>query len=172
MSNIAIIGPPGSGKSTVGKQMAMQLGMIYVSSGDIARRLAETDEFTNNSLMVGGMASEDKMRSEIHSILYDISYRKQSFILDGFPRNTEQYLWLRKRFPDITYIMIDSPAKDCSNRMLDRCREDDCDFIIQSRIKYYVGHTKPMISCIGLIKKYHNLFTVKDLVDCIIEDNK
>lgn len=171
--SIVLMGMPGCGKSTIGKVLAQKVGAIYVSSGDIARRMAETDEETKESLEHGLMAPEYMMRDEIYRTLYDITYRGKSFILDGFPRNIDQYLWLRKRFDDIGYVVIDADKNECMDRLFHRGRPDDKVSIIDERMDYYNTHTRPMINMIGIVQKFSNPdipYGVADLTDRMIMD--
>lgn len=146
MNGIVLIGPPGSGKSTIGKSIAREYNdKIYVSSGDIARKMAETNPTTKRFLANGLMAPEGQMRSEIYRHLYDINYCGKEFILDGFPRTTDQLMWLAERFPKLVIIHINTPLDVCKNRLLLRGRSDDTVDIINKRIQYYIDHTRPIL---------------------------
>jgi len=154
MNNIVLIGPPGSGKSTIAKELAQRIdGLVYVSTGDIARRLAETDIDTAHRLERGEMAPESKMRDELNRVLYDITYRKQSFVLDGFPRDIAQYTWLRKKYPDCVYILVDTDEDECVGRLVHRGRFDDSKSVIYNRMEWYRYNTIPMIYTIGILHK-------------------
>jgi adenylate kinase family enzyme len=168
MKDTVMIGRPGSGKSTIARAIAEKLGAVYVSTGDIARRLAETDDLTKYNLAHGMMAPENMIRSELFMVLYDITYRKQPFILDGFPRDTDQYIWLRKKFPNCVYVFIDVDEDECFDRLFHRGREDDKITIIQDRLDWYRLHTEPMVSTIGLVHKFtgHNI-TVDQVLELI-----
>lgn len=165
MNGIILLGPPGSGKSTVGRELAKQLNMVYVSSGDIARRLAEKDEWTSESLDSGGMANEDLMRKEIYGILYEINVRNREFVLDGFPRFEEQWEWLRGKFPIIKSVFVDTPVYKCIDRLRKRGRRDDVNGVMDNRFDFYTGNTQPMIDkhiTDSII--IHNVATVEDTV--------
>ena len=141
---IVLIGPPCSGKSTIGKKLADSIKYRYVSSGDIARKMAENDG-TVDSLNAGNMAPEDKMREEISTIFS----AGGNLILDGFPRFVEQYEWMMDRFFDyqFTFILIDVPTLSLFTRVASRGRADDTAFM--ERLEYYMKNTVPMISRIN-----------------------
>jgi len=156
MKNIVLIGPPGSGKSTIAKAVAKEGNLMYISTGDIAREMAETDKATKYNLDHGLMAPEDKMRDELRRVLYWCTYKDIPFILDGFPRDTDQYLWLRKKYPSCVYVMVDVDIEECKDRLFHRNREDDKISVIQERMDWYHDNTIPMIHMIGLIHKIQN----------------
>lgn len=145
INGVVLVGPPGSGKSTIGRVVADATGMIYVSSGDIARRIAQIDEKTSNNLSQGLLADEELMRDELYRVLYHITYKRGTFILDGFPRFPDQILWLEQRFPKLVYVHLDENITDCIDRLMKRGRTDDEIAIILKRMVYYIENTEPMI---------------------------
>ena len=149
---IVLIGPPCSGKSSVGKLLASNIRFKYVSSGDIARKMAEEDGTIEN-LNAGRMAPEDRMRTEIEDILRT----DDDIILDGFPRFMDQYKWLIERFfgREFLFILVDVPTLSLFCRAADRHRADDGAFI--ERLEYYKNNTVPMIRKIGGIIEVSNI---------------
>ena len=87
MTGIIMLGVTTSGKSTIGKYLANELGLRYISSGDIARQM-HVDELLNK----GELAPEDEMRKRILEAINDTQV---SYVLDGCPRFYEQYAWLK-----------------------------------------------------------------------------
>lgn len=169
MNCIVLIGSPCSGKSTIGKKLAEEVGYKYVSSGDIARQMAKEDGTAEN-LTAGNMAPEDKMRAEITKVFngYD------NIVLDGFPRFTEQWDWMMMNFKhkyEFAFIVIDVPVITLINRMISRNRADDVSFM--DRVKYYANNTVPMINEIdGYCALYGvgvpSLFVINDTVDASV----
>ena len=90
--NLMLLGAPGSGKGTQGEFLEKKLGSVRISTGDLlreeianqteigkqAQRLVAEGKFVSNSTVV------ELVRKKISETL------KEGFILDGFPRNTEQ----------------------------------------------------------------------------------
>lgn len=136
---IVLIGPPCSGKSTVGRFLADKLGYRYVSSGDIARNMGKA---VNAMLRAGRMAPEDEMREEIKKILDT----HDDVILDGFPRFEDQYNWMMGKFMhrSFSFVLIDAPVSIIFDRVSKRGREDDVS--MTGRFEYYRNHTTPMVS--------------------------
>ena len=170
---VVLIGPPCSGKSTIGKSLAYNTGYKYISSGDIARKMAEKDGSIED-LNAGNMAPEDMMREEIAKILGS----DDDIILDGFPRFSDQYEWMINRFMHRTFafIFIDAPILALSTRATSRGRSDDAAF--DKRISYYNQNTVPMVNRINKDMAMHDGVTyitnsdavhkvVKKVEDCL-----
>lgn len=145
---IVLVGPPCSGKSAVGKEVASKIRATYISSGDIAREMAKNDESVHNNLLAGKMAPEESMRNMIADIIYHEldKYQylpfKSTFILDGFPRFGDQAKWLQNNFGeelDIKYVLFHAPLSTIIERSAKRNRGDDKS--LHERLKYYFGIT-------------------------------
>lgn len=143
MSNtigVILLGQSNSGKSTIGKRLAEIMEMEYISSGDIARSMPR---HVIDMLNAGEMAPEDEMRKQIR---YRINGRhKFGFILDGFPRFNDQYVWLEEHAVGIKfiYVIVDVPYIDILGRAARRRRCDDDS--ISRKMEWYENNTIPMI---------------------------
>ncbi|MEI6631674.1 MAG: adenylate kinase [bacterium] len=90
---IVLLGPPGAGKGTQAKALALELGLPHISTGDILRKNAklgtalglEAKDFMNKGALV---PDELVTRMLIESI--DQPDAKGGFILDGYPRTLSQ----------------------------------------------------------------------------------
>lgn len=139
---IVLIGPPCSGKSTIGRTTANNIGARYISSGDIARKMAENDNGVKTDLSNGKLAPENMMRDQIYRALYDAYDTADIVILDGFPRFGDQAKWLRETLPmrvDIRYVCIHASEEVVMIRSLERNRMDDKS--ISDRYEYYKNTT-------------------------------
>lgn len=141
---IVLVGGPCSGKSSAGKIAARNLRAEYVSSGDIARSMAEHDNDIRNDLNAGKLAPEPKMRKAVKDHLWDYFYEKNKdlMILDGFPRFGDQANWLEYEFYgiDIHYVLIHAPLWLLKERARHRGRSDDNNGFYE-RYNYYCGVT-------------------------------
>ena len=135
---IVLIGGPCSGKSSIGKLTADKLHIQYISSGDIARRMAKCDNTVMNIINSGGLAPEDEMRKSVYNSICHCLKENDIIILDGFPRFIEQAIWLDDNIgdmADIYYVLIHAPSWILRDRAKERDRSDDCSF--EKRLIYY-----------------------------------
>lgn len=159
---VVLIGAPCSGKSTIGKKLAKLFGYTYVSSGDIARSIANSREEIDN-LNAGCMADEDSMRMAILQVLSSTD----DVVLDGFPRFLDQFKWFMTMVvsrcdSSILFIEIQSHYTLCALRACNRGRSDDKS--IEARVKWYEENTVPMIQ---YIKDYYheNILVIENNYD-------
>lgn len=77
--NIAIDGPAGAGKSSISKEVAKRLGIVYVDTGAMYRACAVY------ALENGIEISQEKIRPHLNDIKIDINYNEngQQIILNG-----------------------------------------------------------------------------------------
>lgn len=140
---VVLIGAPCSGKSTIGRGLARLAGYKYISSGDIARNIANSREEIDN-LNAGCMANEDSMRRAVLQ-LFDSG---DDIVLDGFPRFVDQLNWFMDNIVcalnyNVLFIEITASAIDIASRASKRGRSDDAS--IERRIRWYDENTVPMI---------------------------
>lgn len=145
---IVLVGGPCSGKSSIGKIAAKNLHAKYISSGDIARKMARCDVDAQINLDKGNLAPEDEMRSAIGREIKKAVKTNDVVILDGFPRFNEQAEWLMDNFCDIInvrYILVHAPSWVLRKRAEDRGRADDGSF--DKRYSYYRNVTYKQLYC-------------------------
>ena len=159
---IVLIGPPCSGKSTIGTLLANKLEYSYVSSGDIARAMAKEDG-TEKQLAAGNMAPEDKMRKIIGNHLKS----NRDIVLDGFPRFNDQLDWMMNRFMDrrFVFLFVDVPTLTLFNRADSRNRDDD--HVLGNRLDYYKKNTVPMINRIKDSDAFNMIYVVNDHIPSV-----
>lgn len=141
MHGVVLFGRPCSGKSTIGREFAKRYGYKYISSGDIARELAERDEKAQADLAAGKMAPEELMRAQVRFKIRMCETVGQNFVLDGFPRFMDQHDFLQKTFPDIRMIYVHIFVSDMVARMRALRRKRNDDEAIDGRLAYFNDHT-------------------------------
>ncbi|MCC3762434.1 adenylate kinase [Glycomyces sp. TRM65418] len=90
---LVLVGPPGAGKGTQAEIIAERLGVPKISTGDIFR--ANVSGGTPLGLkakeyMDAGDLVPDEVTNEMVADRLDQDDAKDGFLLDGYPRNTEQ----------------------------------------------------------------------------------
>ena len=90
---LIFIGPPGSGKGTQAKRLAMNHGIPHISTGDMLREaIADETELGRQAAPIvasGALVSDDLMLGIIKDRLAKEDAQR-GFILDGFPRTLVQ----------------------------------------------------------------------------------
>ncbi|MBM3255592.1 MAG: adenylate kinase [Candidatus Omnitrophica bacterium] len=90
---IILLGPPGAGKGTQAKTLALELRLPHISTGDILRKSAslgtalglEAKDFMNKGVLV-----PDELVTRMLMERIDQPDAKSGFILDGYPRTLAQ----------------------------------------------------------------------------------
>jgi adenylate kinase len=139
---LCILGAPGAGKSTLASKLSTRFGFKHISAGDVARRLAETDEEVKAELADGRLAPRDKMNAEMARIIDESVKNETNIILDGFPRYRAQLDLLGG--VDALYIMLSISEEAATERLLKRARSDDKMSQIAQRHHTYREETRPL----------------------------
>lgn len=145
---IIFMGPEGSGKTSIAKQIAEMSDKPYISTGDIIRGLAANDTgavgeacrrmFSENSYLA------PQMLLEIVNTRLSAEDTKNGFVMDGGLRTTEE----TRDFPEtlktvgrnmpVTVIQLKIPGWMSFQRLTGRKRNDDTvDGITKRLSKYY-----------------------------------
>ena len=123
---LVLIGIQGAGKSTQGKMLSEKIGIPYLSSGHIFRKMARgkssLSRWLKETLNSGALVPDDKTIEIVLEYLKRPEY-KQGYIIDGFPRTVAQ----AKAFTDGTekVILIDVSDKEALWRISGRVDGDN-----------------------------------------------
>jgi adenylate kinase len=150
---LVILGGPGSGKGTQGKQLCNGLGIPWISTGDIFRvAIAQGSELGIKAApyVEHGELVPDPIAIELIRERLIQSDTENGWLLDGYPRTAFQaeeldFLLdnLRKRLN--WAIWLDVPEPILIDRSLGRSRQDDLPDIIRRRIELFHERTIPMM---------------------------
>jgi len=171
---IVFVGPPGSGKGTQISELRKYLDLEVLSTGDIARGLAEKDPEIQKIMDKGELISDDLIFSAIDEKIAAADKNK-SIIFDGFPRNLTQakkldelllhhgrsldatvYVYLDED-EVVTRLTIRKVCEKCGRPLFDlpKCpdcgglpttRKDDNKSTIINRMQVFLERTLPIVS--------------------------
>ena len=117
--NIVILGPQGSGKGTFSSLIAQRFNLKHISTGDIFRKNKEFSKYTDKGQFV-----PDELVFKIIT-----PYLKNNIILDGFPRNLKQAVFLDKKIKINYVFFIDLSFKIILQRLKTRIQCPECNTI-------------------------------------------
>ena len=116
--NVILMGPPGSGKGTQAANLAEQLGVYSVSSGDLfrdhQRRNTELGQLARSYMEKGVYVPDDVTIGMIMEWIED-PHHSGGFVLDGFPRTQAQAQALDDALSDkggIDHVILISVSDD------------------------------------------------------------
>jgi adenylate kinase len=126
--NLILLGPPGAGKGTQAERLREDFGLPVISTGDILRsQVTEGSELGNEAkryMDAGELVPDEVIVGMITSRISDGDAR-DGFLLDGFPRNTEQANGLEEALRDLerrltAVLLIEAPDDELVRRLAGR----------------------------------------------------
>lgn len=150
---IVFLGPPGAGKGTQSKQIAEELGIAHLSTGELLR-----DAYTHRTelgLLVAdyldaGQLVPDEVVMDIVADRTARPYCAKGCVFDGFPRTLAQAQALDQLLAErgtpidlVVEFVIDQ--KELLERLMARGRRDDNMVTIRQRLKSYEEDTRPLV---------------------------
>jgi adenylate kinase len=157
MLNIALFGPPCSGKGTQASLLVEKFDFVHISTGDILRKeiaLKTTLGKEVQAIIDKGCLVEDDLMVQIIEQYIKASHITQGILFDGFPRTEIQCLKLECLLTKLdteldSMIFLDVPENELRSRMLNRAkvseRSDDTLTIINKRMEEYREKTLPVM---------------------------
>ncbi len=128
MKNIIFIAPPAAGKGTMSELLIEKYGYKHISTGNILRSMAESDDEFGRELKA--LLEEGKLISD--DIIYEAVEKRlamndldSGYILDGFPRNLAQAMKYDEILKDVNrdlgvVIYLDTPKEILEKRITGR----------------------------------------------------
>lgn len=119
-----ITGGPATGKGTRSDILAKALDIAHISTGDILREVAKTNEDIKNRLSRGELISDEIITDLLRDRLTKDDCKK-GFILDGYPRTINQIHLLNKLLDEMgrkidKVIELTAPDELVFKRILER----------------------------------------------------
>jgi adenylate kinase len=159
--SVLLFGPPGVGKGTQGKCLAVVPGFHHLACGDVFRALDRAtpmgQEFlkysTRGELVPDALTIEmwkSNMNARVSSGRFDPN--REILLLDGIPRNVDQAKALDASIDVLGIVhLVCSDEEEMVRRMRNRAlregRHDDADeAVIRNRFDVYRQETAPVLS--------------------------
>jgi adenylate kinase len=125
--NILLIGIQGSGKGTQAKLLKDRFGWQHITTGDLFRQNLE--QGTEIGLKAkaymdrGELVPDEFVYQIVKNALTDAS---EGFILDGFPRNLEQFNFLQENFQIDKAVLLELSDQKAIERITSRRNCENC----------------------------------------------
>lgn len=149
---LVMLGPPGSGKGTLSKELKKNFGFQHISTGDVIRN--SEDEELKKLVAGGNLVPDDLMVKILRQELKKLDLEK-GIIFDGFPRTIKQARRLDRMLGKLGVglnhaILLDVDEETSKKRISKRAekggRKDDADEeVIQKRLDDYEEKTAPLV---------------------------
>jgi adenylate kinase len=149
---LVFLGPPGAGKGTQAELLSESVGIPHISTGDLFRANIsqgtpiglEAKKYLDAGNLVPSQITVDMVRARVAE-----PDAAKGFILDGFPRSTEQADALTEILSaldtELDAVLSFSVDEDVVvKRMLARGRADDTEEVIRNRMHVYEKETSPL----------------------------
>ncbi|SDM84250.1 adenylate kinase [Cryobacterium flavum] len=183
MTRLLLIGPPGAGKGTQAERLALAFDVPAISTGDIFRYNVVNNTplgLEVKSFMDAGAYVPDTLTNAIVADRLKESDATNGFLLDGYPRTTDQVVELDRLLVaggtqlDVV-VLITADTDEVVARLLKRAAEqgraDDTAEVIRHRLDVYAEQTAPLIdvySARGLVVTIDGLGAVEVVTDRIL----
>ncbi|NLW14030.1 MAG: adenylate kinase [Trueperella sp.] len=182
---LLIVGPPGAGKGTQAKNVSEDLGITWISSGELFRETIRSGSELGNviaSYIDNGNLVPDEITDVMVENHLDAIDPKNGFLLDGYPRTLDQVDALERMLeahdaPLDAVIELQIPDEEIIGRLLSRAekegRKDDTEDVIRHRIAVYHAKTEPLLNVYrerGLLVGVHGLGTIDEVRERLVNN--
>jgi adenylate kinase len=159
---LILLGIQGSGKSTQGNLLRKTLGLPYLSTGHIFRKLAKEHSpegrYIKELMNAGFLIPDNQVLQIVSKYLRRPEYKK-GYILDGFPRTVKQAESFENGIDRVIHLRVSDREAlwRLAYRLNDDNREDDTLQAIKKRIESYHKFTDPVLD---YYRKKHMLIEI------------
>lgn len=153
VKKLIFLGPPGAGKGTQAQLLSELYSTPHISTGDILRTAVNAQsplgKKAKGYMDRGELVPDDLILDLIKERLAQAD-TKEGWILDGFPRNVSQAIFLDKLLTELNstidlVLYLEVPDEILIQRLLARGRRDDNESTIRRRLEVYHQDTVPLV---------------------------
>jgi adenylate kinase len=182
---LVLLGPPGAGKGTQAKLLAVRFGLAHLSSGDILRaeRAAATElgEKAQGYMDAGKLVPDDLIVSMMAQHMARAEREGDGYILDGFPRTDAQARVLDRQLSEhgsrldaVLELKVDDDVavQRLAGRRGKESRADDAPEVVRQRLRTYHEQTAPISAYYaeqGLLKEVDGSGEIEGIHDRLVE---
>ena len=178
-----LLGPPGAGKGTQASRLATRYGIPAISTGDIFRANVKGGTelgLQAQEFMDAGQLVPDSVTNAMVADRLSQPDAGAGFLLDGYPRNTEQAVELDAMLAALetrleAAIEITADFDEVTKRLLNRAqiegRADDTEDVIRTRLDIYATSTAPLTAFYagrGLLVQVDGLGEIDEVTDRLV----
>jgi adenylate kinase len=173
-----MLGPPGAGKGTQAKRLAVDLDVPAISTGDIfrsnIRERTELGRLVQSILEEGGLVPDEVTNDMVRDRVGQPDCG-EGFILDGYPRTLAQVDALDSMLKGIDTqldhvieltVDVDEVVRRLHQRAVEEGRDDDTPPVIRRRQEVYQQDTAPLVDVYtqrGLLVKVDGMGAVDEV---------
>lgn len=180
---MVIMGPPGAGKGTQAVEVAAQLGIPHISTGEIFR--SHLSQGTPLGIAAGmymdrGNYVPDRITNAMVRNRLAQPDTANGFLLDGYPRTLDQVAVLDEMLADVglkldnvVELTVDTEevVKRLLKRAQDQGRADDTEEVIRRRMEVYREQTEPLTRVYadqGILVEVDGMGTIDEVRDRVL----
>jgi adenylate kinase len=134
-SNLIVLGPQGSGKTTQAELLAQKLGFALFGAGDVLREIAQKDTELGRRIdriinVEGRLVEPELISTAIKEKIATVP-KERGLVLDGYPRSLTQYELFKKFWPetqrgDYQTVFIELSDEEAVKRLTKRVTCENC----------------------------------------------
>jgi adenylate kinase len=138
--NIVLLGSPASGKGTQAEILSQKFSLFHLSTGDVARKLSETDPRIREIVTSGKLIPPEEMTMHVLDFLENEKTDLKDILFEGFPRFVSQYEaldnFLKSKGDDIDVVIsLEVPMEVAVKRISSRWMCSKCGEIYNTETK-------------------------------------